>query len=162
VDVASVTPKTRSAQARSNQPRSSTAPLAIEAPADQVSQPQPQTPAAAPARIESGFGAGSYRPGRGVSWPKDLQQAKPTYTDGAVKAKIEGIVELELVVLPDGTVGPVRITKSLDTQYGLDAEAIRAARQWVFSPSQLNGGPVSVVVPMQLEFRLSRPNSESG
>jgi len=115
---------------------------------------QTAPPAAAPGPVETGFGAGAYRPGGGVLWPKDIHQSKPQYTDDARKQAIQGIVELEVVVLPDGTVGPVRIVKSVDTQYGLDNEAVRAARQWTFKPGQLHGANVAVIVPMQLEFRM--------
>jgi TonB family protein len=115
--------------------------------------PQTAAPPSTRVPVETGFGAGAYRPGGGVLWPKDIRQSKPQYTDDALKQKIEGIVELEVVVLPDGTVGPVRIVKSLDTKYGLDNEAVRAARQWMFKPGQLNGTNVAVIVPMQLEFR---------
>ena len=115
--------------------------------------PQTAAPPSTRVPVETGFGAGAYRPGGDVFWPKDIRQSKPQYTDDALRQKIEGIVELEVVVLSDGTVGPVRIVKSLDKEYGLDNEAVRAARQWVFKPGQLHGANVAVIVPMQLEFR---------
>jgi TonB family protein len=37
-------------------------------------------------------------------------------------------------VLPDGSVGRVAVVKSLDGSFGLDAEAVKAARQWRFTP----------------------------
>ncbi|HEX5070155.1 MAG TPA: M56 family metallopeptidase [Vicinamibacterales bacterium] len=112
-----------------------------------------QTPTIPQARFPADFDTSASRPGNGVSWPKDVSQAKPVYTPEARAAGVEGIVELELVVLADGTVGPVRVTKSLSRELGLDDEAIRAARQWIFKPGQLNGQAVPVRVPMQLEFR---------
>jgi TonB family protein len=57
-------------------------------------------------------------------------------------------------VLPDGTVGDVRITRSLDSRFGLDQEAIAAARRWRFKPGLLNGRPVPVAVTIELMFSL--------
>ncbi len=101
-----------------------------------------------------GFGGGAYRPGSGVTDPSLVRQEQPKYTSDAMRAKIQGIVELEAVVLPNGTVGDVRIVKSLDARYGLDQEAIRAARAWLFRPGMLQGKPVAVLVTLILEFRL--------
>ena len=61
---------------------------------------------------------------------------------------------LEVVVLSDGTVGDVTVTKSLDPVFGLDEEAIRAARQWRFAPGTRFGEPVAVLVSIALEFNL--------
>ena len=101
-----------------------------------------------------GFGGGAYRPGSGVTDPTLVRQEPPKYTSEAMRAKIQGVVELEAVVLPDGTVGDVRIIKSLDARFGLDQEAIRAARRWTFNPGTLKGDPVPVLVTLILEFRL--------
>jgi protein TonB len=101
-----------------------------------------------------GFGGGAYRPGSGVTDPTLVRQEAPKYTSDAMRAKIQGVVELEAVVLPNGTVGDVRITRSLDARYGLDQEAIRAAKAWLFKPGTLKGEPVAVLVTLILEFRL--------
>ena len=61
-----------------------------------------------------GFGGGAYAPGNGVSWPEVRLEVKPKYTPDAMRAKLQGQVELEIVVLENGTVGDVRVTKSLD------------------------------------------------
>ena len=59
---------------------------------------------------------------------------KPNYTASAMRAKIQGFVLLDCIVLPDGTVGEITIVKSLDKVFGLDEEAIKAAKQWRFVP----------------------------
>jgi TonB family protein len=58
------------------------------------------------------------------------------------------------VIGVDGTVGDVRVTKSLDTIFGLDEEAIRAAKQWQFLPGKRFGQPVAVLVGIELSFTL--------
>jgi len=54
----------------------------------------------------------------------------------------------------DGTVGEMRLTRSLDTQFGLDGEAMKAAKGWVFKPATCKGQPVNMIVTLALEFRL--------
>lgn len=101
-----------------------------------------------------GFGGGAYAPGNGVTYPIDILQVKPKYTPDAMRAKLQGAVELEIVVLEDGTVGPVRIVKSLDRASGLDDAAIEAAKKWRFKPGMKDGKPVATRVTLILEFRL--------
>jgi TonB family protein len=72
-----------------------------------------------------------------------------------MRAKIQGVVSMEGVVTANGTVGDVRITKSLDDQLGLDQQAIRAVKQWRFHPARdADGTPVAVVVTFHMEFQL--------
>jgi protein TonB len=71
-----------------------------------------------------------------------------------MRAKVQGEVELEAVVNPDGSVDRVRVTRSLDSTFGLDQEAIKAVRQWRFMPGTLKGQPVPVRVTVVLSFTL--------
>ena len=91
-------------------------------------------------------------PGPDIVNPRLFREVRPEYTAEALRAKIAGTVYLEMVVLPDGTVGDVRITQSLDP--GLDEEAVKAARQWVFEPGTRFGEPVAVQVNLALDFNL--------
>ena len=59
---------------------------------------------------------------------------------------------IECVVQTDGTVGDLRVMRSLDRRFGLDEEAIAAAKRWRFRPGTLNGKPVPVVVTIELSF----------
>ena len=96
---------------------------------------------------DTGSGTGGvYRPGAGIVNPRLLREVRPQYTAEALRAEISGTVYLETVVLPDGTVGNVRITRSLDPVYGLDEEVIKAARQWLFETGTRFGVPVSILV----------------
>lgn len=101
-----------------------------------------------------GVGGGVYRPGAGIVNPRLIREVKPQYTAEALRAKVTGTVYLEMVVLPDGTVGDVQITKSLDPVFGLDEEAIKAARQWLFEPGTRFGEPVAILVNLALDFNL--------
>lgn len=101
-----------------------------------------------------GTGGGFYRPGSGVTSPRVLEEKKPSYTADAMRAKVQGAVWLECIVMPDGTVGNVRVTRSLDSVFGLDQEAIKAARQWKFVPGMREGKPVPVLITIELTFTL--------
>jgi periplasmic protein TonB len=101
-----------------------------------------------------GTGGGAYRPGNGVQLPRPLQEVKPQYTADAMRAKVQGTVLLECVVLPDGTVGSVEVVRSLDSTFGLDQEAIKAAKRWRFAPGTRFGEPVAVLVTIELTFTL--------
>jgi TonB family protein len=72
-----------------------------------------------------------------------------------MRAKIQGTVELEAVVLPNGSIGDIRLVRSLDRIYGLDDQAIKAARAWLFAPGcDTTGRPRPVIVTLILEFRI--------
>jgi TonB family protein len=101
-----------------------------------------------------GTGGGAFRPGNGVTLPVVTREVKPQYTAEAMRAKVQGTVLLECVVLPDGSVGPVEVVKSLDSSFGLDQEAMKAAKQWRFRPGTRFGEPVAVLVTIELTFTL--------
>jgi protein TonB len=101
-----------------------------------------------------GLGDGVQALGPGVTTPIPIQQVKPQYTTDAMRAKVQGVVALECVVLPDGTVGSVRVVRSLDRHFGLDEQAIAAAKQWRFKPGMMNGRAVAVAIRIELTFTL--------
>jgi TonB family protein len=101
-----------------------------------------------------GFGGGAYRPGSGIDLPVVLKEVKPQYTAEAMRAKIQGVVVVECVVGADGTVSDVRVQRSLDPVYGLDQEAMKAARLWRFIPAKRQGQPVPILVSIELTFTL--------
>jgi len=71
-----------------------------------------------------------------------------------MKEKIQGSVLLECVVLPNGSVGDVQVIRSLDSKYGLDRQAIAAAKQLRFEPGTQDGKPVPVLVTIEMAFTL--------
>ena len=101
-----------------------------------------------------GTGGGVYRPGSGITTPRPIREVKPQYTSEAMRAKIQGEVWLECVVFPDGSVGATSIVRSLDAVFGLDQEAIKAAKQWRFVPGTRQGQAVPVMVTISMTFTL--------
>jgi protein TonB len=91
--------------------------------------------------------------GDGVKAPRLIKEVKPTYTEGAMRRRVEGTVELKVVVLADGTVGDnVTVTKPLDEE--LDPQAVKAVKQWTFEPGTKDDKPVNVQVHIEVSFKL--------
>lgn len=101
-----------------------------------------------------GFGGGIYNVGSGVSSPIPVFKPDPRYTADAMRAKVQGLVVVSAVVMPDGSVSDIRVVRSLDQSFGLDEEAKRTAALWRFRPGMLKGQPVPVRVLIELEFNL--------
>jgi protein TonB len=96
-----------------------------------------------------------YRKGdAGITMPVVTKEVHANYPPAAMKAGITGTIEMQAVVLEDGTVGDVTVTKSLDTQYGLDDAAVNALKQWVFKPGTKDEKAVRVLVDVQMSFTL--------
>ena len=102
-----------------------------------------------------GTGGGPYQPGAGIDPPTVVREVRPTYTDEARRRAIEGDVLLEIVVRRDGSVGNVRVRRTLGA--GLEQKAIDAVRQWRFVPAKKQGVPVDVIVDVAVEFKLRVP-----
>lgn len=103
---------------------------------------------------QPGAGGGPYQVGNGVLPPRVRVKVDPQYSADAMRAKIQGLVVVSAVVLPDGSVTDVRVIRSLDRAFGLDVKAIEAARKWRFFPGTRQGEPVPVLVNIELEFNL--------
>jgi protein TonB len=100
---------------------------------------------------------GVFRSGAGVTTPKVTKEVRVGYTPDALRTKVEGSVVLEAVVRTDGTVGEVRVVRSLDRRYGLDNEAAKAMKQWLFRPGQKDGVAVPVIVEVEMTFTIGKP-----
>jgi TonB family protein len=90
----------------------------------------------------------------GETRPRLLREVRPQYTGEAMRAKIQGKVTLEVLVQADGSVDDVRIVKSLDPTFGLDLQAITAAKAWRFSPGTRGGEPVPMWTMIDMTFTL--------
>ncbi|MBZ5705620.1 MAG: energy transducer TonB [Acidobacteriia bacterium] len=84
--------------------------------------------------------------------PRTIKAPNPKYSKEARKKKIAGLVVLWLVVDANGLPRDIRVARSIG--YGLDEEAIKAAKKWRFKPSTLNGQPVPVQINVEVTFKL--------
>jgi protein TonB len=102
-----------------------------------------------------GTGGGAFRAGEnGVGMPTCILCPKPEYSEEGRKARFMGTVVLEVVVLPNGHAGEIRLVKGVGM--GLDEKAIETVKtQWTFKPALgPNGKPVATIVPIEITFQL--------
>jgi TonB family protein len=90
--------------------------------------------------------------GAGVTQPRLLSKIEPVYSEEARKARLQGRVQLQAIVKTNGVAADFTVKTSLGL--GLDEEAVRAVKQWRFSPGAKNGVPVPVFVSVDVNFRL--------
>jgi TonB family protein len=95
---------------------------------------------------------GVLRIGPGITAPRLIKSAAPVYPAEAVRAKIGGRVLLEMAVQADGTVGEVRVQRSLDRKFGLDDAAVKAVKEMRFTPAMKEGMAVPVLTQIEMSF----------
>jgi TonB family protein len=81
-----------------------------------------------------------------------LTKSRPNYTDKARQNGISGTVTLYVLFGANGKILNALPVKTLG--YGLDEEAVKAARRITFEPKTENGKPVSVVKLVQYSFTI--------
>ena len=96
------------------------------------------------------------KPGNGVTLPAVVREVKPQYSKEALEKKIQGSVWLSIVVDSNGDVSEATVTRSLDPEFGLDEEALKAGRQWKFKPGTKDGRPVATRVTVEMTFTLKK------
>jgi protein TonB len=101
--------------------------------------PPPQAPRE-PLRLHAGMQA-----------PRKIVNVSPRYPATAQAARVEGLVVLDAVIDATGRVTGVQVTRSIPL---LDQAAIEAVRQWRFTPTLLNGEPVSILLTVTVRFTL--------
>jgi protein TonB len=92
------------------------------------------------------------RVGGQIKEPKKLKNVPPVYPDIARQARVQGVVILECTISPQGKVTEVKVLKGIPL---LDQSAMDAVKQWVYTPTLLNGVPVPVIMTVTVNFRLN-------
>jgi protein TonB len=92
------------------------------------------------------------RVGGQIKEPKKLKNINPEYPDIAKQARVQGVVILECTISPQGKVTDVKVLRGIPL---LDSAAVDAVKQWVYTPTLLNGVPVPVIMTVTVNFRLS-------
>ena len=108
--------------------------------------PPPSTPAA---KVES---AKPVRVGGSVLEAKMIKRVVPIYPALAKQARVSGSVRLEGIIAKDGTIQQLRV---ISGHALLVKAAIDAVKQWVYSPTLLNGQAVEVSAPIDVNFVLN-------
>lgn len=101
----------------------------------------------------AGSGDGPYEIGSLGSPPVPIVQTTPSYTDDAIKAKVQGVVWLQGTITKEGRVTDLKVLRGLG--YGLEERAIQEiAANWRFRPGTVNGKPVDVRATIEVQFNL--------
>ena len=85
--------------------------------------------------------------------PTKIRNVNPTYPPDALASRVQGVVIIEARIEGDGTVSQARVLRSIPM---LDEAALEAVRQWLFTPTFLNGAPVPVIMTVTVNFTLSK------
>jgi protein TonB len=83
--------------------------------------------------------------------PRPVKITRPQYPQEAFVKKIEGTVEVEILIDSTGKVVDARVVKSIPL---LDAAARQTVLQWVFTPAVKHGRPVATVAFAPVTFRI--------
>jgi len=87
--------------------------------------------------------------------PKVIGQISPEYPEASREAGIQGTVVLEAEIYMDGSIGEIRVKRSVQAgPGGLDEAAIKAVRAVTFEPGKADGKAVDSLVIIPVEFRL--------
>ena len=126
------------------------------------SEGSPSSRAAAAGGASSG-GSSSDNPSAGnppaddLSAPSATSKVDPAYPLELMRQNVGGTVILYAVIHADGTVGSVRVLRSVDDR--LDQFAREAIAKWQFQPAMKNGAPVDVEATFWIPFRPARLGS---
>lgn len=131
-----------------------------EAPDPAVGEPSP------PVRVEAASPVVAVLPpapeswaGKLVEWesldeaPVPVRRELPRYTRRARKHRVQGDVELSLLVDERGAVQEVRLVQGL-SDAELNRSVVDVAGGWFFRPARKSGDPVRVWTPARLEFAI--------
>ena len=94
------------------------------------------------------------RIGNGVRPPAKVHDVPPVYPPAARTAGIDGVVILEVTIVPTGEVGDIEVLHSVPE---LDEAAIAAVEQWRYEPTLVDGVPVPVLMTATINFSLQSP-----
>jgi protein TonB len=94
------------------------------------------------------------------AYPLYRENTPPVYPELARVRGYEGVVLVSTEILPNGTVGSLKIKKSSGYTI-LDQATIEAVKQWKFEPAKKMGKPYATWRDHVIKFFLNDENSQS-
>jgi TonB family protein len=91
------------------------------------------------------------RIGGAIPEPRKLESVNPVYPDIARQARVQGVVILVCTVGANGRIEHVKVLRGVPL---LDEAAVDAVKQWVYTPTIVNGVPARVIMTVTVNFRL--------
>jgi TonB family protein len=102
-------------------------------------------------KASSGKAASDEAASGDLSAPSATRKVDPAYPLELMKQSVSGTVILYAIIHANGTVGSVRVLRSVDDR--LDQYASDAISKWQFQPAAKNGTPVDVEATFWIPFR---------
>lgn len=87
-----------------------------------------------------------------IAQPERLVYVEPVYPPAALKARLAGLVILQVLLGKDGAVRDVTVLRA--GSMGMTESAEAAVRQWRYEPALLNGRPVEALMTVTVTFTL--------
>ena len=81
-----------------------------------------------------------------------LREIQPKFPEKAKRMGVSGYVKVLIVIDVYGDVAQAQVLTQEPAGYGFDNEALKAVRQWKFSPAQLGGFPVAQKATKEFRF----------
>ncbi len=132
-------------------------PAETPAPAAPTETPTPE-PTQTPTVVPSPTAQPNLPPG--AIPPVRTTDVRPTFSDDLIRrhAGLDGRVELEILVLADGSIGSIQVVRGLDPEID-DIVVLAAKSQLGFTPASLKGRPIAArtKVVVGVRFRLAAP-----
>jgi TonB family protein len=111
--------------------------------------PPPPPPPSNGASSQSGMAP--VRVGGNIKTPTKVRDVRPLYPAAAQSAGVQGVVILEATIDVNGRVNDAKVLRSIPE---LDEAALDAVRQWEFTPTEVNGVLVPVIMTVTVNFTL--------
>jgi len=92
------------------------------------------------------------RVGGAIAMPAKISSVPPVYPPAAKIARVEGVVELEIVVGSTGSVESVNVIRGIPL---ITDAAVHAVKQWKYAPTVVNGTAVPVKMTTKVSFTLN-------
>lgn len=83
--------------------------------------------------------------------PRLIKQTKPRYPQEAFVKKVEGRVQVEILIDASGRVAKARVVRSVPL---LDGAALQCVYEWLFQPAMKQGRPVPTIALAPVDFRI--------
>ena len=78
----------------------------------------------------------------------------PQYPDREASRGIEGFVDFEFTIQPDGSVSNPRVMKEFPENHGFAKNAEKVFARFTFAPDLVNGVPVATQAQYRMAFKL--------
>lgn len=95
--------------------------------------------------------AGAVRVGGRIRPPMQTKKVNPVYPIAAQLERVTGVVVIEAIIGTDGRVRDGQVMRSVAF---LDDAAVEAVRQWEYTPTELDGKLIPVVMTVTVSFNM--------